>query len=205
MSLSRVFSPVLHFDNEKGKPLAGGFLCTYLSNTDTPVATYKDASGSLNDVEIELDSRGECEVWLDPALVYKFVLFDNDKNEPIWTKNNISVPSGGGSSPSPVSSCYVEGDDSTIDVGRSEIGNMVVFTVSLKDSVLDSVFNSISSVHDDIESHNVDENAHPDIRDLISEEASIRSAADSDLNTNKEDRLTEMTDEEVEELINSLN
>lgn len=43
------------------------------------------------------------------------------------------------------------------------------------------------------------------IRDLISEEASIRSAADSDLNTNKEDRLTEMTDEEVEELIDSLN
>lgn len=91
MSLSRTFSPVLHFDDSDG-PLSGGWLCTYIAGTNTPVATFRDGQGTLNPTQIQLDSRGECEVWLDAAIRYKFALYDSTKTTPIWIKDNITAP-----------------------------------------------------------------------------------------------------------------
>ena len=91
MSLSRTFSPVLHFEDGNGHPLAGGYLCTYIAGTNTPVATFRDGNGTLNPTQIQLDSRGECEVWLDSALEYKFTLYDSTKTTPIWTKDHITT------------------------------------------------------------------------------------------------------------------
>lgn len=92
MYLSRTFSPVLHFEDGNGHPLAGGWLCTYLAGTNTPVATFRNGSGTLNPTQIQLDSRGECEVWLDAAIRYKFALYDSTKITPIWIKDDITAP-----------------------------------------------------------------------------------------------------------------
>lgn len=140
MALSRIFSPVLHFDDDRGNPLAGGWLCTYISNTDTPVATYKDPSGTLNDVEIELDGRGECEVWLDSSIVYKFVLWNADKTKWFWKKNYITAGVSGGS-PSPSINFNVVGDESTIDVEERSVGDFKVYVVSVKQEIIDILNN----------------------------------------------------------------
>lgn len=92
MSLSRVFSPVLHLDDDDGHPLVGGWLCTYIAGTNTPVATFRDGSGTLNPTQIHLDSRGECEVWLDASVRYKFALYNSTKTKTIWIKDNITAP-----------------------------------------------------------------------------------------------------------------
>lgn len=78
MTFSRAVKPFLHFDDDKGHPLANGFLFTYEAGTSKEIATYKSKDGAKNPVKIQLDSRGECEVWLDPKIEYKFVLKRQD-------------------------------------------------------------------------------------------------------------------------------
>lgn len=82
------------FDNN-GNPMNGGLLFTYVSGTTTKIATYTDSSGGTpNSNPIQLDYRGECRVWLDPTLTYKFTLApsgDTDPpSKPIWTVDNIT-------------------------------------------------------------------------------------------------------------------
>lgn len=98
MSLSRMYTPVLHFDDINGRPLVGGKLYTYEANSSTPAPTYRDKSGTLlNENPISLDERGECEVWLVDGLRYKMVLVD-----PIGTQvleaDDVSSSGSGSSS-----------------------------------------------------------------------------------------------------------
>lgn len=89
--------PVLRFYSNIGLPLVGGKLFTYVAGTSTKIATYTDSSGGTpNTNPIILNYRGECNVWLDPTLAYKFVLSpatDTDPpTNPIWSVDNISGP-----------------------------------------------------------------------------------------------------------------
>lgn len=83
-------SPKLSFQNASGGPLANGTLTVYLAGTDTPTPTWQDeAQTVLNNNPIVLDARGECTVWLDSLLTYKFLLNDSG-GATIWTVDNIS-------------------------------------------------------------------------------------------------------------------
>jgi hypothetical protein len=87
--------PIQKFFDNNGRPLVGGLLYTYEAGTSTKIVTYKDESGSSQNTNpIVLDYRGECQVWLDPELTYKFVLSPpNDTDpptNPIWTVDNIA-------------------------------------------------------------------------------------------------------------------
>jgi hypothetical protein len=87
--------PVQKFFDNNGRPLVGGRLFTYEAGTTNKIDTYTDQSGgSLNTNPIILDFRGECNVWLDPTLTYKFVLApraDTDPpTDPIWSVDDIS-------------------------------------------------------------------------------------------------------------------
>lgn len=75
-------------------PLLGGKLFTYQAGTSTKQVTYTDSTGSvMNSNPIILDSAGAANVWLDPTLVYKFVLAPaNDTDppgSPIRTVDNV--------------------------------------------------------------------------------------------------------------------
>jgi len=78
------------FDNN-GVPLAGGLLYTYVAGTSTPQVTYKDSTGSsLNTNPVVLNTRGECALWLDSTLLYKFQLTDAVGNQiPGYPVDNI--------------------------------------------------------------------------------------------------------------------
>lgn len=96
--MSTVLSPlpVQKFFSNNGEPLVKGLLFTYTAGTTTKVATYTDETGgSVNTNPIVLDYRGECRIWLDPALSYKFVLSPpNDTDpptNPIWSVDDIST------------------------------------------------------------------------------------------------------------------
>jgi hypothetical protein len=63
------------FFDDNGAPLAGGFVYTYAAGTTTDQATYTDyTGGSANTNPVELNARGEANIWLDSSLLYKFVL-----------------------------------------------------------------------------------------------------------------------------------
>lgn len=81
------------FDNN-GNPLVGGKLFTYQAGTTTKLATYTSATGlSSNANPIVLDYRGECNLWVNPNVAYKYVLAPaNDTDPPtkaIWTVDQL--------------------------------------------------------------------------------------------------------------------
>lgn len=81
------------FDN-LGDPLVSGTLNAYVAGTSTPTNFYSDSTGTIAGSSITLDSRGEPTtiklLWVDTAVVYKFVLKDSTGTT-IWTEDNISV------------------------------------------------------------------------------------------------------------------
>lgn len=88
------------FEDNNGKPLAGGLLFTYKAGTNDLLETYKDADGTaLNTNPIVLDDRGYCRIFIkavDPEeqddvnqeTGYRFELFDKNFNR-VRTENNI--------------------------------------------------------------------------------------------------------------------
>jgi hypothetical protein len=75
-----------------GVPMVGGTLETYIAGTTTPTNTWQDSALTIaNTNPITLDARGECVLWLDSAVVYKFVL-KNAAGVIQWTQDNISTP-----------------------------------------------------------------------------------------------------------------
>ena len=84
-------SPLLiqHFVDGNGNALVGGLLYTYAAGTSTPQATYTDSTGGTpNANPVLMNARGEADVWLNPALSYKFTLTDR-YGTLIWTKDNV--------------------------------------------------------------------------------------------------------------------
>jgi hypothetical protein len=82
--------PKFQFSNATGTPLANGTLTVYLAGTTTLTNTWQDyALTSLNTNPVVLDSRGECVLWLDSAVTYKFVL-KNSSGVVQWTQDNLS-------------------------------------------------------------------------------------------------------------------
>lgn len=78
-----------------GVPMVGGTVDTYIAGSTTPTTTWQDSALTIaNTNPITLDARGECVLWLDPAVVYKFVLKSSPANGGVvqWTQDNISNP-----------------------------------------------------------------------------------------------------------------
>lgn len=80
------------FDNN-GFPLAFGSLTTYAAGTTIPQATYVDSTQTTQNTNpIQLNFRGECNLWLDPTKAYKFLLQDFLGNTvPGWPIDNITI------------------------------------------------------------------------------------------------------------------
>lgn len=90
MNISRAGNLVQQFLDFDGTPLSNGVLCTFIAGTTTPIATYRDNQGSFNETEIKLNSRGECDIWLDASVKYKFVLKKADGSV-VWAKDNVTA------------------------------------------------------------------------------------------------------------------
>jgi hypothetical protein len=90
MSAVIAVSPLVQFTNASGAPLVGGLLYTYLAGTSTPTPTWADQDQiGLNTNPIVLDARGECRLWLEPALQYRLALYDS-LGALIWSVDDIS-------------------------------------------------------------------------------------------------------------------
>lgn len=84
-------TPIFKGWDNNGFPLALGFLTTYAAGTVTPQATYVDSTQTTQNTNpIQLNFRGECALWLNPLLSYKFLLTDAFGNTiPGWPVDNI--------------------------------------------------------------------------------------------------------------------
>lgn len=77
------------FFTNNGTFNAGGFVQTFAGGTNTPIATFTDVTGTVQNTNpIVLNARGEASIWLLPNTSYKFVLLDSAGNT-IWTRDNV--------------------------------------------------------------------------------------------------------------------
>lgn len=187
MSLSRTFSPVLHFEDDKGHPLAGGWLCTYLAGTNTPVATFRNGSGTLNPTQIQLDSRGECEVWLDAAIRYKFALYDSTKTTPIWVKDDITAP--GVVVMPDTKEVYVVGT-SPVLVTAVTLNGITTYTVALDSTFTQAVSDNTQAIADEITRA---QNAESGLNTAIGNEVTRATGKENELGTAIANEVTRAT------------
>jgi hypothetical protein len=87
--MANVLSPYLkqQFFANNGQFLSGGTVSTYQAGSTTPVATFTQ-SGATNSNPIVLDSRGQCDIWLQANFSYKMVISDSAGNQ-IETIDNV--------------------------------------------------------------------------------------------------------------------
>jgi len=82
--------PKMQFFDQNGNPLVGGRVYTYLTGTLTPTFTKTTSVGDVNNTNpVILDARGEASIWLDEAIVYRFIL-KTATDVTIWTGDGIS-------------------------------------------------------------------------------------------------------------------
>jgi hypothetical protein len=115
--------------SSNGIPMVGGTLTTYITGTSTPSTTWADfAQTTANANPITLDSRGECVLFLDGSVSYRFVL-KNSSGVTQWTQDNVG---GAGGSQSYLTS--VSGTNaitaSLAGVSAYAAGLMVTFTAA---------------------------------------------------------------------------
>jgi len=104
------------------RPLAGGLLYTYLKNTTTLTATYKNATGTPNTNPVVLDSDGQCDLYLDDTIDYRFIL-KNSAGVTQFDNNNVA------------------------SVGKTLVGTLsTVATASAEASAEESALNAASSL-----------------------------------------------------------
>lgn len=122
--------PIQKFFDNNGRPLAGGLLFTYAAGTSTKIATYVDSTGvTPNTNPIVLNFRGECRLWIDPTLAYKFILSPaNDTDPPTnpiagWPVDNITA------APAQLDNSAVDtGSVNNVSLSIPQISSPVAFT-----------------------------------------------------------------------------
>lgn len=128
----------LYFHDGNGHPLVGGTLSTYISNSTTPIQTYRDGLGMVkNPATITLDDRGEARVFLDPRIAYRLVVRDS-LGAVVLEQDGIRIPEGGGGGGGTVS-VNVKSADGTVIVNASMDGDVIVFDLSVDSFVKSEV------------------------------------------------------------------
>lgn len=141
-------SPKFQFSGADGLPLINGTLTTYVAGTTTPTTTWQDrAQATANTNPIVLDGNGECLLWLDPLVTYKFVLANAEGTQQ-WSVDNIS-----GAEPAGLSEALAASGGSAL-VGFIQAGTGAVSrTMQDKDreivSVTDFAANGVSGARVD--------------------------------------------------------
>ena len=135
------------FDNN-GIPLSGGLLYTYQAGTSTPIATYTNVNGNIqNSNPIVLDSSGRPpnEIWLTTGYGYKFVL-NNANNVLIGTYDNIPSSSQPPITNDASSIAYEEGN-------ATNAGSFVVGQTYLITSIGTTDFTTIGAATNTVGTH----------------------------------------------------
>lgn len=133
--------PVAKFFSNDGFPLAFGQLTTYVAGTTTPQATYVDSTQTTQNTNpIQLNFRGECNLWLDPTKTYKFLLQDLFGNTiPGWPIDNIP----GGFGALPISTSLIPAPTNTFTLGNASFSWANVYVGPNNAPVLDTVSGNI--------------------------------------------------------------
>ena len=94
--LGYLLDPAIQVQNENGVTIAGARVYVYDSNTSELAETYKDFEGTRNTNPVITDTLGNCTIIAEDGIAYD-VVFKDDHDNLLFTKENISVNQGSSS------------------------------------------------------------------------------------------------------------
>lgn len=126
MSLAWLIDPQHQFMTKSGTINVGGTIRVFEAVTDDPVLTFKDFTGTENELSVVLDSNGRANVIADPAKAYRVEVYDRYGTlmwtaAPVWCLD----ASGDGATGTEVIS-----SDGSISVVKTVTGGMTQFDIS---------------------------------------------------------------------------
>lgn len=95
--LGYLLDPAIQVQNENGVTIAGAHVYVYDSNTSELAETYKDFNGTRNTNPVITDTLGNCTIIAEDGIAYD-VVFKDDHDNILFTKENVSVNQGSSSS-----------------------------------------------------------------------------------------------------------
>lgn len=95
--LGYLLDPAIQVQNENGVTIAGARVYVYDSNTSELAETYKDFEGTRNTNPVITDTLGNCTIIAEDGIAYD-VVFKDDHDNLLFTKENVSVNQGSSSS-----------------------------------------------------------------------------------------------------------
>lgn len=126
MSLAWLIDPQHQFMTKSGTINVGGTIRVFEAVTDDPVLTFKDFSGTENELSVVLDSNGRANVIADPSKAYRVEVYDR-YGTLMWTAGPVWCleSSGDGATGTEVIS-----SDGSISVVKTVTGGMTQFDIS---------------------------------------------------------------------------
>lgn len=146
------------FFDSNGDPASRYLLFSYQAGTSTKQTTYTDSTGnSANTNPIELDSRGECNLWVDVAKSYKFRLcLPTESDPPVSSIKDWNAIDGADNSFISVKEFGALGDGTTDDAtalqaaitaSTSTAGGVLVFPPGTYVTTAQLTGNALAGVH----------------------------------------------------------
>lgn len=126
MSLAWLIDPQHQFMTKSGTINVGGTIRVFEAVTDDPVLTFKDFTGTENELSVVLDSNGRANVIADPSKAYRVEVYDR-YGTLMWTAGPVWCldASGDGATGTEVIS-----SDGSISVVKTVTGGMTQFDIS---------------------------------------------------------------------------
>jgi len=88
-----LIDPLVPITDDKGTTIKDGFLRVFIAGSSTPVITYRNYDGAVNEKTIELDNSGRCKypVIVSKSFAYKVVVYDaqHSQETPIFTVDKM--------------------------------------------------------------------------------------------------------------------
>src|SRR3990167_1771628 len=139
-SASLLVTPRIQFFDSSGDPINAGFVCTLVTGTSTPLASYTDSTaGTANANPVVLDSAGRANIWLGPG-TYRIILHNSGTGSTcngtvvgsaIYTIDGVEGPVGAASGTAnrvtkftggaTIGNANMSDDGTTVTVGASTV------------------------------------------------------------------------------------
>ena len=135
--LGYLLDPAIQVQNENGVTIAGARVYVYDSNTSELAETYKDFEGTRNTNPVITDTLGNCTIIAEDGIAYD-VVFKDDHDNLLFTKENVSVNQGSSSSNVQVVAGY------GIDVTPSVSAGVQKYEVAIDPTIVETFENAIN-------------------------------------------------------------
>lgn len=133
--MNYLLQPIIQIEDSDGKPLVGGKVYVYDSETQNLSTIYRDFEGHYATNPVILDSLGHAKILADEEKVYTVVVKDKNDNLQFTLENVGTVGTGGGSEPVEQQKVQVTNGDGIAVNSDTLLDGTVIYRVAIGNDI----------------------------------------------------------------------